>query len=73
VKEVALDRDFSLFQASIAATTVAGTICNIITNPIWVVRTRLMTQYLHHEDNHYKTDAPFKVIREMYDKVLGSA
>jgi hypothetical protein len=47
----------------------AGGFCNIITNPIWVVRTRLMAQYLHHKDYHYDTTSPFSVIREIYQKV----
>lgn len=52
------------------ATVTAGVVCNIITNPIWVVRTRLMVQYLHHKDNHYKRTAPFHVMREMVAQVL---
>jgi len=70
---MALNNNFNLFEASMAATTVAGSVCNVITNPIWIARTRLMTQYLHHEDHHYKTEAPFTVVKEMYKKVLGSA
>ncbi len=51
------------------STVTAGVLCNIITNPIWVVRTRLMVQYLHKEDNQYKKTAPFQVIREMVEQV----
>lgn len=69
LKEKALANDFSLFQASLVSTASAGTICNIITNPIWVVRTRLMAQYLHHETNHYKSTAPFAVMQEIYKAV----
>lgn len=28
-----------------------------------------MAQYLHHEDNQYKTASPFAVMKEMYRKV----
>ena len=56
-------------KARLAATVFAGVFCNIITNPIWVVRTRLMVQYLHHENTHYKRTAPFHVMKEMVEKV----
>ena len=47
----------------------AGAACNILTNPIWVVRTRIMVQYLHHEDIHYKTDSIIKIMRQMVKEV----
>ena len=52
------------------ATITAGGICNIVTNPIWIVRTRLMAQFLHHKDNQYQTSSPFSVMKEMYHKVF---
>jgi hypothetical protein len=48
------------------ATVTAGGICNVVTNPIWLVRTRLMAQFLHHKDNQYQTSSPFSVMKEMY-------
>lgn len=42
-REWDLSREASYFVSSIAA----GSFCNFITNPIWVVRTRIMVQYLH--------------------------
>lgn len=70
IKAKALDNKYSLSSASMISTSISGIICNFITNPIWVVRTRLMAQFLHHEKNHYASDAPFDVIREMYKKVM---
>ena len=29
---------------------VSGFICNIVTNPFWVIRTRLQVQYLHNQE-----------------------
>lgn len=63
VKEWALDRQYSLFQSCLISTFAAGTVCNTLTNPIWVVRTRLMAQYLHHESKHYRSNSPLAVIR----------
>ena len=54
---------YSSSNSCLAATTTAGSICNIITNPIWVIRTRLMVQYLHPESSHYRSTAPLHVIR----------
>lgn len=61
---------YSEVKSRFLATVLAGVICNIITNPIWVIRTRLMVQYLHHETDHYKESAPFQVMKEMVAKVL---
>jgi solute carrier family 25 folate transporter 32 len=55
--------------ACLAATITAGGICNFVTNPIWIVRTRLMAQYLHPKTNQYATASPLGVMREMYEKV----
>jgi len=54
IKRWGHNRGDSDVGARFKATVAAGVICNTITNPIWVVRTRLMVQYLHHESNQYK-------------------
>lgn len=70
LKTKIIDEGYSHETAYLSGTMIAGSLCNIVTNPIWVVRTRLMAQYLHHESNHYKTTAPFSIIRQMYQEVL---
>lgn len=35
------------FQANVLAAVAAGSVSNIFTNPLWLVRTRMMTQHLH--------------------------
>ena len=55
-------------EARFWATIGAGVGCNILTNPIWVVRTRLMVQYLHPEHKQYQKEAPFHVMKEMIKK-----
>jgi solute carrier family 25 (mitochondrial folate transporter), member 32 len=47
VKHKAFERGCSPFYTYMLSPAVAGIICNVITNPIWVIRTRLMAQYLH--------------------------
>lgn len=69
VKTKIAEKGYSKETSYLGGTMAAGSICNIATNPIWVVRTRLMAQYLHHESNHYKTTAPFAIIRQMYREV----
>ena len=69
IKTKIIEKGHSHETAYLVGTMTAGSICNIITNPIWVVRTRLMAQYLHHESNHYKSTAPFAIIRQMYKEV----
>lgn len=64
-----MEKGYGDVKSRFAATVFAGVFCNIITNPIWVVRTRLMVQYLHHENTHYKRTAPFHVMKEMVEKV----
>jgi hypothetical protein len=51
------------------STAMAGSICNIVTNPIWVIRTRVMVQYLHPEDRQYHTPKPMKIMRQMIKEV----
>jgi len=36
------------------AACLAGGVCDVVTNPLWLVRTRLQTQYLRPSADHYK-------------------
>ena len=35
------------FQANVMAAVLAGAVSNVVTNPLWLVRTRMMTQHMH--------------------------
>jgi len=61
---------YNASHSCLGATFAAGSISNVLTNPIWVVRTRLMVQYLHPESSHYLHTAPLQVINEMIQQVF---
>ena len=63
-------RKYPKWQEYILATFVAGGVCNFFTNPIWVVRTRIMVQALHEADHHYKsTTSITKIMAQMVREV----
>ncbi|EGR27872.1 mitochondrial carrier protein, putative [Ichthyophthirius multifiliis] len=37
----------------LVSSIISGLICDIITNPLWVVKTRIQVQYMHQNQNHY--------------------
>lgn len=55
-------KGYSKYSEYLLSTVTAGTICNIITNPIWVIRTRIMVQFLHPEERQYLTTSPTKIL-----------
>lgn len=55
MKEWCRSKNFPKWKEYLASTIVAGGFCNIVTNPIWVVRTRIMVQFLHPESRHYSS------------------
>lgn len=48
-----------------ASSILAGSFCNIITNPIWVVRTRVMGQALRHQSQQYPSEKITQVLKSM--------
>jgi hypothetical protein len=63
------NKGYNRYMEYFLSTAMAGSICNIVTNPIWVIRTRVMVQYLHPEDRQYNTPKPMKIMRQMIKEV----
>ncbi|CAD8067703.1 unnamed protein product [Paramecium sonneborni] len=47
------------------ATVLTGFLCDLITNPLWLIRTRMQTEYLH-DHNHIKYKSVFGGLFTMY-------
>jgi solute carrier family 25 (mitochondrial folate transporter), member 32 len=52
--------------SNIVSAVFTGFICNTLTNPLWVVRTRIQSQYLHDQPDKYKGlfSGMWKIYRE---------
>lgn len=37
-------------EKNIVSSFMVGLVCNTITNPLWVIRTRIQSQFLHQEN-----------------------
>lgn len=72
IKHKCENRNMSKWLEYFISSITAGAVCNICTNPIWVVRTRIMVQYLHPEDVHYKTDSIIKIMKQMVKEVISN-
>ncbi|CAD8149582.1 unnamed protein product [Paramecium pentaurelia] len=53
------------FQNHLMATIITGFVCDLITNPLWLIRTRMQTQYLH-DHNHPKYTSVFRGLITLY-------
>ena len=51
------------------ASFYTGFICNTLTNPLWVIRTRIQAQYLHCDDAEPKYKGVFSGLTKMYKEV----
>ncbi|EAR84652.2 carrier protein (macronuclear) [Tetrahymena thermophila SB210] len=56
--------DTPLVIQHICASTITGFICDTLTNPLWVVRTRLQVQHMHQDSSKY-SDGLFKTFRKI--------
>lgn len=65
MKEYCRKHNYSKWQEYLFSSVVAGSFCNVVTNPIWVIRTRVMAQALHPERHHYQTDNILKIMNSM--------
>ncbi len=52
------------------AAVSSGFICDFITNPMWVVRVRYQTEFLHSGKNKMDSFNVIKSIKKLYKKVL---
>ncbi|CAK75879.1 unnamed protein product (macronuclear) [Paramecium tetraurelia] len=50
-KTLEISYGISGFQNHLLATIITGLVCDLITNPLWLIRTRMQTQYLHDQNN----------------------
>ena len=60
-------KDRSLFR-DLVASVYAGVICNTVTNPLWVIRTRIQSQHIHPDSfTRYKgiTNSLNKICKEV--------
>ena len=64
-KEQCIKRGYPRWKEYIVSTIIAGGLVNFFTNPIWIVRTRIMVQALHHKDYHYNSDSIIKIAMQM--------
>lgn len=55
----------NIYVYGLSAVT-ASTCCDIITNPLWVVRVRYMTEYIHSKKGVYDSFNVFKEIYKIY-------
>ena len=55
-------RAFGDFRASVLAAVAAGSLSNVITNPLWLIRTRMMTQRLHNTTKYQSLWQSLRVI-----------
>jgi hypothetical protein len=46
MKDFCRKRNFTKSEEYLTSAIIAGSFCNIVTNPIWVIRTRIMAQGL---------------------------
>jgi len=53
----------------VAASAVTGLIANTVTNPFWVVRTRIQSQFLHREEKVPKYTGLLPGLSQMYKEV----
>ena len=53
----------------IVASFFTGLIANTVTNPFWVVRTRIQSQFLHREETVPKYTGLLPGLRQMYKEV----
>ena len=65
LKDYSRKKNFTRNQSYLFSTVIAGGLCNFLTNPIWIVRTRIMVQALHPTDHHYNTDSLIKSTAQM--------
>lgn len=65
MKDYCRKRNLSKWQEYLFSSVVAGSFCNIVTNPIWVIRTRVMAQALHPEHRQYQNDHILKIMNSM--------
>ena len=64
-KKFFANKGYNKYLEYFLSTALAGSICNIVTNPIWVIRTRVMVQYLHTEERQYNTPKPMRIMQQM--------
>ena len=69
VKGHCQSRSMPRWQEYLFATTLAGGVCSFVTNPIWVVRTRIMVEALHPSDRRYNSTSITKIMRKMVAEV----
>lgn len=65
LKDYCRSRNFSKSEEYLTSAVLAGSFCNIVTNPIWVIRTRVMAQALHPQHRHYRTSSIGRIMRAM--------
>ncbi|EGR34485.1 mitochondrial carrier protein, putative [Ichthyophthirius multifiliis] len=57
----------SMHVQHIISSSMTGLICDVITNPLWIVRTRLMVQHMHSNQNLY-TGGVFDTLIKIYQQ-----
>jgi solute carrier family 25 folate transporter 32 len=62
-------KSFNWVVYSLSAST-AGFLCDLITNPMWVVRIRYQTEFLHTGNQSMDSFNVFKLIKQLYEKVI---
>ena len=66
-----LDPNKQILSKNILAAIATGFICDTITNPLWVVRTRIQSQYLH-QDPVIKYKGIYNGLNRIYHEVFFS-
>ena len=57
------DKDFTLYAAS---ATVSGVVCNCISNPLWLVRTRMQAEVFRSmSEANYRSKYPLNILKTL--------